>query len=440
MRAYYAVSVGWVLLVSHGCGGEKFESQAGKGGESTGGAETAEGGAALGGSAGAVAGAPTSSGGTETGGVAQASGGQSSGGVSTGGVAEASGGQSSGGTETGGVAESRGGHPSGGVPSGGVAVVTGGTSIGGVPTGGVRTGGAPTGGMSAVTGGLSSGGRSTGGAPSGGVVSGGRPSGGVPNGGFTVVTGGTGTGGDGTICACGLGLTCCNGTCVNLKNDIHNCGTCNTACAGPNPFCGDGVCGKPPCSGAACAVTQLCCGGLCCDDTQLCCNVPSSVSAGLQCVTPVNGTCPVGCPTCTCASPDTSIATPGGPRSIASLAEGELVYSVDRGRVVAVPVVRTRKVAATNHHVVVRVTLTNGSLLEISAPHPTADGRLFGELRAGDQLGGFEVARVELVPYGHAFTYDILPASDSGTYFAEGALVGSTLGGRANLGMSVTAP
>jgi hypothetical protein len=141
-----------------------------------------------------------------------------------------------------------------------------------------------------------------------------------------------------------------------------------------------------------------------------------------------------------CASPDTSIATPEGPRAIASLREGELVYSVDRGRVVAVPVLRTRRIAVTNHHVVVRATLTNGSVLEISAPHPTADGRRFGELRAGDQLGSLGVVEVAIVPYGHAFTYDILPASDSGTYFAEGALVGSTLAKPANLAISVGTP
>ena len=34
---------------------------------------------------------------------------------------------------------------------------------------------------------------------------------------------------------------------------------------------------------------------------------------------------------------------------------------------------------------------------------------------------------VETVPYRHEYTYDILPASDSGTYFAGGVLVGSTL-------------
>ena len=45
----------------------------------------------------------------------------------------------------------------------------------------------------------------------------------------------------------------------------------------------------------------------------------------------------------------------------------------------------------------------------------------------------------EVVPYAHDFTYDILPASDSGTYFAGGALVGSTLGAP-NLPLCVSAP
>ena len=61
-------------------------------------------------------------------------------------------------------------------------------------------------------------------------------------------------------------------------------------------------------------------------------------------------------------------------------------------------------------------------------------------LRAGDQLGSMDVVRVELVPYGHDFTYDILPASDSGTYFAGVALVGSTLAPAVDVGIRVSAP
>ena len=133
---------------------------------------------------------------------------------------------------------------------------------------------------------------------------------------------------------------------------------------------------------------------------------------------------------CVCASPDTPIATADGERAIASLHVGDRVLSVDHGRVVDVPIVEIHRNPARNHHVV-RVELTNGSVLEISAPHPTADGRTFGDLRDNDTLGGVRIERVTVVPYTSAFTYDILPASDSGTYYAGGVLIGSTLGGAA---------
>lgn len=129
---------------------------------------------------------------------------------------------------------------------------------------------------------------------------------------------------------------------------------------------------------------------------------------------------------CVCASPDTPIATPGGERPIASIAAGDLVYSVDHGGVVAVPVVAMRRTPV-QHHRVVEVRLAGGGVLRISGAHPTADGRSFADLRAGDWLGAREVVSTSVVPYEHDATYDILPDSDTGTYFADGALVGSTL-------------
>jgi hypothetical protein len=69
----------------------------------------------------------------------------------------------------------------------------------------------------------------------------------------------------------------------------------------------------------------------------------------------------------------------------------------------------------------------SGAVLDTSAPHPTADGRTFGELQPGDRLDGDAIVVREIVPYMHAFTYDILPASSTGTYLASGHLIGSTL-------------
>jgi hypothetical protein len=74
-----------------------------------------------------------------------------------------------------------------------------------------------------------------------------------------------------------------------------------------------------------------------------------------------------------------------------------------------------------------RVGLDNGSVLEISERHPTADGQTFVALAVGSRLDGGKVVSVEIVPYAHPFTYDILPASATGAYFAGGALIGSTL-------------
>ena len=145
-----------------------------------------------------------------------------------------------------------------------------------------------------------------------------------------------------------------------------------------------------------------------------------------MCIEPENGMCPYGCPTCVCASPDTSIATPDGERPISDLLVGDLVYSVHQNKVMPRAVLEVRVNPVFNHSVV-RVTLTTGSTLEISARHPTADGRTFGDLSTGDALDSVEIVSVEVIPYQYPFTYDILPDSDTGIYFAGGVAIGSTL-------------
>jgi hypothetical protein len=127
-----------------------------------------------------------------------------------------------------------------------------------------------------------------------------------------------------------------------------------------------------------------------------------------------------------CAAPDTPIATPSGERRIADLRAGDFVFSYDHGAMRAVPIRQTQRIRAP-HHVVVRVTLRGGSKLEVSAGHPTADGRNFGDLRPGDRLHSTSVISADRVAYRYPYTYDILPDSDSGTYFAGGVLIGSTM-------------
>jgi hypothetical protein len=165
--------------------------------------------------------------------------------------------------------------------------------------------------------------------------------------------------------------------------------------------------------------------------------VPGPQGEVLGCVTPTpEGTCPKGCIGCVCASPDTPIATPTGDRPIAELEPGDWVYSVHGQATVAVPILRVNKVAAHDHHVV-HVVLDTGAVLEVSPKHPTADGRTFADLKPGDRLDRARVVDVRLVPYTHAFTHDILPDSSTGTYFAAGALIGSTLHGTVDVGRTV---
>lgn len=227
---------------------------------------------------------------------------------------------------------------------------------------------------------------------------------------------------------CGAPFVVCAGQCVNTANDIRNCGACNDVCSGAHPFCDAGTCGTAPCTGATCGAPGFCCGSTCCTAGQLCCDVPGPISAGPRCTDPVGGTCPMGCPLCVCASPDTLIATPRGERRIADLVVGDLVYSADEGALRVVPIAEVHQSPVSDHRVM-RVELETGRVLEISPGHPTADGRWFGDLRAGDRLDGVLVLSAELVPYMHGFTYDILPASETGTYVAGGTLIGSTLAG-----------
>ncbi len=138
---------------------------------------------------------------------------------------------------------------------------------------------------------------------------------------------------------------------------------------------------------------------------------------------PAYGCYPLGCPVPICCSPDTRIKTNGEQKRIADIREGELVLT-DNGKIVKV-----KKVSKTpvKNHKVLKVTFNDGTILEISPGHPTADGKIFKDLKMGDLLGERLVVEAKLIPYIYSHTYDILPDSPSGNYYANGILIGSTL-------------
>ena len=227
---------------------------------------------------------------------------------------------------------------------------------------------------------------------------------------------------------------CCGEACLNLANDDRNCGACGHVCGADLPYCDNGKCSAPECSSSpgapdasmpACEQAQ-CCGATCCQAGSRCCGVPGPNSINLQCQ-PSTEPCPMGCVTCMCASPDTLVDTPDGERAIERITPGDLVFSLEAGERVIVPVLRVNRTPVPATHAMVQVTLASGRVIAMSPGHPTADGRTFADLAPGERLGTLVIDAVQLVPYTHSFTVDILPASTTGVYFASGAPVGSTL-------------
>ena len=134
------------------------------------------------------------------------------------------------------------------------------------------------------------------------------------------------------------------------------------------------------------------------------------------------------CPICLAAA--TLIATPNGDVAVTNVRPGMLVWTVatDGGRVAA-RVVEIGSTAVPSGHLMVHLRLADGRDLLASPGHRTADGRPLGSL-AGDEVDGSKVTLWELVPYQGLRTYDLLPAGQTGMYWADGVPLSSTLATR----------
>ena len=149
-----------------------------------------------------------------------------------------------------------------------------------------------------------------------------------------------------------------------------------------------------------------------------------SCPTGTECSgLPAYGCYPPGCPVPLCLSPDTRIKTPGIQKRIADIMVGDKVIT-ETGEIVKVK--ETVQVEAKKHKIL-KVTFNDTTVLEVSPGHPIGDGEEFNDLRVGSYLDGRMVISIKKVPYNYKYTYDILPDSKSGKYYANGILVGSTL-------------
>jgi hypothetical protein len=146
-------------------------------------------------------------------------------------------------------------------------------------------------------------------------------------------------------------------------------------------------------------------------------------------VVTVSSRTPTGAPPCPiCLAASTLISTPDGPIRVTEIMAGTLVWTANAdGTKVAAPVLEVGSMQAPAGHQMVHVVLADGRELLASPGHRTADGRWLGSLAEGDELAVSRVVVWELVKYTGDRTYDLLPAGPTGTYWANGILLSSTL-------------
>ena len=132
------------------------------------------------------------------------------------------------------------------------------------------------------------------------------------------------------------------------------------------------------------------------------------------------------CPICLALG--TLIDTPTGSLPVESLKVGMLVWTMDQaGARVALPITRTSKTVVPAFHRISHIVLDDGRELWVSPGHPTVEGRALGQLKVGGSLDGGIIRSLDNISYRSSATYDLLPAGDTGFYWANGILLASTL-------------
>jgi hypothetical protein len=168
------------------------------------------------------------------------------------------------------------------------------------------------------------------------------------------------------------------------------------------------------------------------------CTSNADCPSGYHCAQgmPLNGRCwKDGTREPICLAADTKIATTSGDVAVRDLTPSMRVWTLNaRGERVAAALITMSHVPAPVGHVMTHVVFADGRELSASPGHPTCAGAVsskptatMAELREGQRYDRAAITKAEQVPYTEKETYDLLPAGDTGCYWANGVLLGSTL-------------
>lgn len=145
-----------------------------------------------------------------------------------------------------------------------------------------------------------------------------------------------------------------------------------------------------------------------------------------HCVDHATAAKPRMCPICLASN--TMIATPFGDVNVKDIALGMRVWSQNaHGEKIASTVIRVSRTPVPTTHLVIHLVLSDGREVWVSPDHPMIHGNPVRALQIGDSYDGATVASADVVRYWDEYTYDLLTSSDTGSYWANGVLLWSTL-------------
>lgn len=129
-----------------------------------------------------------------------------------------------------------------------------------------------------------------------------------------------------------------------------------------------------------------------------------------------------------CLPGNSLISVPNGFVAIEKLKNGDLVWTIDKsGHRVQTVIVQKTKRHVFKDHKIANIVLRDRREIYASPGHPTIDNEELGALKKGQILDGAQVASTQIISYQGKYTHDILPSGETGGYWANSMLIGSTL-------------